>query len=51
MERYKIFCKPSCSKYEYDIEVYDHKGDHVGSMNPIDGTMYKGFVKGRIMGR
>jgi Cytotoxic len=30
-----------------DIEVYDSKGIHKGSMNPTTGSMYKGPVKGR----
>ncbi|WP_078380036.1 SAR2788 family putative toxin [Sutcliffiella halmapala] len=30
-----------------DIEVYDHNGKHLGSMDPLTGEMYKGAVKGR----
>lgn len=30
-----------------DIEVYNNKGHHLGSMNPYDGKMYKGPVLGR----
>lgn len=30
-----------------DIEVYDNKGRHLGSMNPITRKMYKPAVKGR----
>ncbi|AYA78105.1 cytotoxin [Bacillus sp. Y1] len=30
-----------------DIEVYDHKGVHLGSMDPLTGEMYKAAVKGR----
>ena len=30
-----------------DIEVYDNKGNHLGSMNPETGEMYKEAVKGR----
>jgi hypothetical protein len=30
-----------------DIEVYDHKGRHLGSMDPVTGEMYKGPVQGR----
>ncbi|MDM5297120.1 SAR2788 family putative toxin [Bacillus pumilus] len=32
-----------------DIEVYDHKGKHLGSMDPLTGEMYKGPVKGRTI--
>lgn len=32
-----------------DIEVYDSKGKHLGSMDPFDGTMYKPAVKGRTI--
>jgi len=30
-----------------DIEVYDHKGRHLGSMDPLNADIYKGPVKGR----
>jgi RHS repeat-associated protein len=30
-----------------DIEVYDSKGNHLGSMDPVTGEMYKPPVKGR----
>lgn len=30
-----------------DIEVYDNKGRHLGSMHPITGEIYKPAVKGR----
>ncbi|EFV75033.1 hypothetical protein C1N70_27565 (plasmid) [Cytobacillus firmus] len=30
-----------------DIEVYDNKGKHLGSMDPVSGKMYKPKVKGR----
>lgn len=30
-----------------DIEVYDRSGDHLGSMDPRTGKMYKGPVAGR----
>ncbi|MGH0590024.1 SAR2788 family putative toxin [Bacillus mycoides] len=30
-----------------DIEVYDSKGKHLGSMDPLTGDMIKGPVKGR----
>ena len=30
-----------------DIEVYDSKGNHLGSMNPETGKIYKGAVDGR----
>ncbi|WP_425441433.1 colicin E3/pyocin S6 family cytotoxin [Sporomusa malonica] len=30
-----------------DIEVYDNKGRHLGSMNPETGEMYKSKVEGR----
>ncbi|NMH73614.1 cytotoxin [Bacillus sp. RO2] len=30
-----------------DIEVYDHKGNHLGSMDPLTGEMYKPAVNGR----
>ena len=30
-----------------DIEVYDNRGKHLGSMDPITGKMYKPAVKGR----
>jgi hypothetical protein len=30
-----------------DIEVYDHAGDHKGSMDPVTGEMYKPPVIGR----
>ena len=30
-----------------DIEVYNSKGKHLGSMDPVTGEMYKGPVKGR----
>lgn len=32
-----------------DIEVYDSNGKHLGSMDPFDGEMYKGPVKGRTI--
>lgn len=32
-----------------DIEVYNHKGRHLGSMNPVTGEMYKGPVSGRTL--
>ena len=32
-----------------DIEVYDAKGKHLGSMNPTSGEMYKPSVKGRTI--
>lgn len=32
-----------------DIEVYNSKGKHLGSMDPFDGTMYKGPVNGRTI--
>ena len=32
-----------------DIEVYDHKGKHLGSMDPLTGEMYKDAVKGRTI--
>ena len=30
-----------------DIEVYDYKGHHLGSKNPVTGEIYKGPVRGR----
>ena len=30
-----------------DIEVYDRKGNHLGSMDPTTGEMYKPAVPGR----
>lgn len=30
-----------------DIEVYDKKGRHLGSMDPITGELYKPPVNGR----
>jgi len=30
-----------------DIEVYDHRGKHKGSMDPVTGQMTKGPVPGR----
>ena len=33
-----------------DIEVYDSKGRHLGSMEPTTGEMYKPPVKGRTIG-
>ena len=30
-----------------DIEVYDSKGKHIGSMDPATGKLYKGAVNGR----
>lgn len=30
-----------------DIEVYDGRGNHKGSMNPTTGDIYKAAVKGR----
>ncbi|MBO0853176.1 MAG: hypothetical protein J2P18_05340 [Nocardia sp.] len=30
-----------------DIEVYDSKGQHLGSMDPVSGKMYKPAVNGR----
>jgi len=30
-----------------DIEVYNHRGDHLGSMDPRMGKMYKGPIAGR----
>jgi Cytotoxic len=30
-----------------DIEVYDSKGRHLGSKDPLTSEMYKGPVKGR----
>ncbi len=32
-----------------DIEVYDSKGKHLGSMDPTTGEMYKPAVKGRTI--
>ncbi|MDX8045706.1 SAR2788 family putative toxin [Gracilibacillus sp. S3-1-1] len=32
-----------------DIEVYDNKGKHLGSMDPLTGEMYKGPVRGRTI--
>nr|WP_245746501.1 colicin E3/pyocin S6 family cytotoxin [Evansella caseinilytica] len=32
-----------------DIEVYDKKGKHLGSMDPLTGEMYKGPVQGRTI--
>ncbi|GIQ71120.1 hypothetical protein XYCOK13_39440 [Xylanibacillus composti] len=32
-----------------DIEVYNSKGKHLGSMDPITGQIYKGPVKGRTI--
>lgn len=32
-----------------DIEVYDSKGKHLGSMDPFNGEMYKPAVKGRTI--
>ncbi len=32
-----------------DIEVYNYKGQHIGSMNPLTGKMYKSPVKGRVI--
>lgn len=32
-----------------DIEVYDRRGNHLGSMDPTTGTMYKDAVKGRYI--
>ena len=32
-----------------DIEVYNSRGQHLGSMNPVTGEMYKHAVPGRII--
>ena len=32
-----------------DIEVYDRRGNHLGSMNPVTGEMYKPAVPGRTI--
>ncbi len=32
-----------------DIEVYNNKGKHLGSMDPTTGKMYKPAVKGRTI--
>ena len=32
-----------------DIEVYNSKGKHLGSMDPVTGEMYKPPVKGRTI--
>jgi Cytotoxic len=32
-----------------DIEVYNKRGEHLGSMNPFTGEMHKGPVKGRTL--
>ena len=32
-----------------DIEVYNRYGEHLGSMNPTTGEMYKGPVAGRTI--
>lgn len=32
-----------------DIEVYDNKGRHLGSMHPTTGELYKPPVKGRTI--
>ena len=37
-------------KWDYthnDIEVFDSKGNHLGSMHPVTGNMYKPPVLGR----
>jgi len=41
-------------KWDYthkDIEVYDHNGRHLGSLDPTTGEMYKGPLKGRDIKR
>lgn len=30
-----------------DIEVYNHRGEHIGSMDPSTGQLYKPAVPGR----
>lgn len=32
-----------------DIEVYNNRGQHLGSMDPTTGEMYKDAVPGRII--
>jgi hypothetical protein len=32
-----------------DIEVYDYRGKHLGSMHPVTGDFYKPRVKGRTL--
>jgi len=32
-----------------DIEVYDRYGNHLGSMHPLTGELYKPPVKGRTI--
>lgn len=32
-----------------DIEIYDSKGKHLGSMDPTTGELYKPAVKGRTI--
>ncbi|MEG0415795.1 MAG: colicin E3/pyocin S6 family cytotoxin [Erysipelothrix sp.] len=32
-----------------DIEVYDKRGNHLGSMDPVTGEMYKPAVPGRTI--
>jgi len=37
-------------KWDYthnDIEVYNHRGEHLGSMDPVSGKMIKPPVAGR----
>ena len=32
-----------------DIEVYNSRGKHLGSMDPNSGEMYKPAVEGRVL--
>ncbi|WP_198422337.1 colicin E3/pyocin S6 family cytotoxin [Mycoavidus sp. B2-EB] len=34
-----------------DIEVYNKNDDHMGSMDPVEGNIYKSAVPGRKLGR
>ena len=54
---YKGKTRTDCKgkKYEWDhthndIEVYNKRGEHLGSMNPKTGEMYKPAVSGRKIG-
>ncbi|WP_321969290.1 colicin E3/pyocin S6 family cytotoxin [Paraburkholderia tropica] len=34
-----------------DIEVYNKRGEHLGSMDPVTGQIYKPAVRGRTLNR
>lgn len=47
--RGSMFWKVEWDHTHNDIEVYDNKGRHLGSMDPTTGKMYKPPVPGRTI--